>query len=503
MSRPHTYFDAFARIGKADEAHPAERWSLEHLRDEMELCGIGAALVAGQGEYGNERLCKELAGEPGLYPIWTLLPGSDASGIETVAVTSAVLPDAEQARQLSGSGKPLLLSMVDFPELSDIAAFCEANPELNVLLHDIHFGYAPKLPGFLNRAPNLHAALTQGNRFIEYIVGLGFEDRILFASNAPKRSAGAMRAMIDWGAVPEEAARKIAGGNLARLLGTGLAETFMEPADSLIAAAQQGGPLPCRVLDMHAHILEEGMDGHGAEQMLKGGPSGVRELARRMGVDGVATMSWIGLMDLDTEAGNRHVREAVEHDPGFFRGLPTFDVREKPPPDIRAEMERAFGDPRMVGVKPYYTFGMPFSDPRYDPVWEFAQEHGLYIGLHPTRFVFPSAEYNTDEFDSICSRYPQLKVMAYHSGFSFAVADTVIGLCKKHPNVYAEVTFSSIPGGVVEYLVEGCGADRVLYGSDQVMRDPRPQLGWVLYSRLDEGAKRRLLGENAEPLFRR
>jgi hypothetical protein len=38
---------------------------------------------------------------------------------------------------------------------------------------------------------------------------------------------------------------------------------------------------------------------------------------------------------------------------------------------------------------------------------------------------------------------------------------------------------------------------RVPHGSDLAVRDPRHQLGWVLFSRLPAAAKARMLGQNA------
>ena len=68
---------------------------------------------------------------------------------------------------------------------------------------------------------------------------------------------------------------------------------------------------------------------------------------------------------------------------------------------------------------------------------------------------------------------------------------------KKHPNVYAEITLTPVTAGIIEYLVKNAGADRVLYGSDLPMRDPRQQLGWVVYSRLPVAVKKKILAQNA------
>ena len=45
------------------------------------------------------------------------------------------------------------------------------------------------------------------------------------------------------------------------------------------------------------------------------------------------------------------------------------------------------------------------------------------------------------------------------------------------------------------------GDDRILYGTDSPMRDPRPQFGWVAWSRLPEASRRNILGRNFERLL--
>jgi len=53
-----------------------------------------------------------------------------------------------------------------------------------------------------------------------------------------------------------------------------------------------------------------------------------------------------------------------------------------------------------------------------------------------------------------------------------------------------------VTNGVIEYLVEQVGADRVLFGTDAPMRDPRPQATWLAFTRLRESDKKKIYGEN-------
>jgi predicted TIM-barrel fold metal-dependent hydrolase len=73
----------------------------------------------------------------------------------------------------------------------------------------------------------------------------------------------------------------------------------------------------------------------------------------------------------------------------------------------------------------------------------------------------------------------------------------------RYPNVDAQLTFTNVTNGVIEYLVDRCGADRVMFGTDTPMRDPRPQVGWLVFTRLSEPQKRLVFGENFRRLLER
>jgi len=78
---------------------------------------------------------------------------------------------------------------------------------------------------------------------------------------------------------------------------------------------------------------------------------------------------------------------------------------------------------------------------------------------------------------------------------------------QKHPNVFAEITFTAVTGGVIERMVNATSDQRVVYGSDLPMRDPRQQLGWVVFSDLPVESKIKILASNAaeiiQPCLRR
>ena len=69
------------------------------------------------------------------------------------------------------------------------------------------------------------------------------------------------------------------------------------------------------------------------------------------------------------------------------------------------------------------------------------------------------------------------------------------------PNYFLETCSTFRTPGVIEQLVEGAGADRVLYGSDIPLMDPRAQIGKIITAEIDEEAKKLVLGGNARRLL--
>jgi len=523
---PQMFFDAFTRIGVRPKDHGKHPWSLDHLLAEMQHCSISGALVTATSQtlydamHENLHLIDQLQPYDNLFPVWNVIPHWTDEFPEPAQLSQlmqqhdiravVIHPTTNNWNLLSVTSEPLLaelnrtktLTLISFRDETNVEVIekvAAKYPDLPILLRGAWWSQARSILPLIRHFSNLHIGFDhfQINLGLEWLVSKGCEDQLLFASNAPQMSAGAHRVYVDWADLPDETKTKIASGNLIRLLkGQAPPSECVNPdEDENMAAARHGKPLPALTLDMHAHILTEGVNGAGSGYCMQdGGPSGVRKLADRMGVDGIGVMSWIGTVGAHAERGNEHVSAALDADPDFFWGLATFDVMHEDAATMRKQMEQTFADHRFLGLKPYPQYGIAYDDPRYDCWWEFGNEHHLYCGLHPVKW------YKPDEFESICERFPNLTVVAYHCGASYEVADVVIDLAKRFKNFMIEPTLTPSCGGVIDYLVEGAGADRVMYGSDLPMRDPRQQLGWIVYSRLPLEQKKMVLGGNAKRL---
>ncbi len=88
-----------------------------------------------------------------------------------------------------------------------------------------------------------------------------------------------------------------------------------------------------------------------------------------------------------------------------------------------------------------------------------------------------------------------------HAGGRYEGHRAAAKLARSYPNVYMDLSGDSYSFGLVEWLVEQAGADRILFGSDLFMIDARTVMGRVLDADISSAAKALILGENAVRIF--
>ena len=526
---PALYFDAFTEIGPRRHKPIQQQWSLNHLLAEMQHCSISGALVAYTQSllydpmFGNRELIRMIADHPNLFPVWNVMPHQsgefpepeelgrlmDENRVRAVTIyprSNSWSWQADHSRVLlDWLSEQKILTIVTPAELgdwSDVSEFLHRFPDLPVLLRDTVWSQQRYVLPLLETHRNLHISFErlQINEGVEHVYKSGYSDRILFVSNAPTMSAGAHRTYLDYADIPDEARSQMAGGNLTRLL-KGLeppAAVDNRDEDELMAAVRRGQPVDAALLDMHMHILHEGLHGAGSTgyRMQNGDPEGVFNLVGRLGYNGGGIMSWDGVVSANAVSGNRAVEAALDLAPRGYWGLATFDPVHYTQSQLERMIPEQYADRRFIGMKPYSFYGVPFHDPKYDVWWEYGNEHGLYGLIHYSR---P----DHSEVQNLAGRFTNARWVIAHAGGNWNHSDRIISIMNSHSNVYGEVTLTPVHLGMIEYLVEGAGADRIMYGSDLPMRDPRQQLGWVVFSRLPVEVKRQILGRNAYKMIER
>jgi uncharacterized protein len=173
---------------------------------------------------------------------------------------------------------------------------------------------------------------------------------------------------------------------------------------------------------------------------------------------------------------------------GFAYVSPTMPERMIP------ELSRAMDELHFAAIKLYPPY-TPWSlnEAPWEPIYRFANARGLAIIFH----TGPEPQSLPKFVGDIAPHYPHANFVIGHAGNTPPERAQAIAAAQANSNVYLETSSTFRTPGVIEQLVNEAGADRVLYGSDLPLMDPRPQLGKIITAQLSEKAKRQILGENA------
>jgi predicted TIM-barrel fold metal-dependent hydrolase len=160
---------------------------------------------------------------------------------------------------------------------------------------------------------------------------------------------------------------------------------------------------------------------------------------------------------------------AVARYPDKFVGFAAVDPRR---PDYMELLRHAVEDLGLRGVKfgPIYN-GVPLSDPRMEPVYEYCVRHDLPLTMHMGTTFARNAPVDLGRaihVEPVALRHPELKMILAHMGHPWF--EDCIAVVRKQPNVYAEVSalfyrpwqYYNILIACQEYKV----TDKIFFGTD-------------------------------------
>lgn len=169
------------------------------------------------------------------------------------------------------------------------------------------------------------------------------------------------------------------------------------------------------------------------------------------------------------EGDDETTAAAVSAYPGKFVGFAAVDPRRADYMDL---LRHAVEDLGLRGVKfgPIYN-GVPLSDARLEPVYEYCTRHDLPLTLHMgTTFArnAPVELGRAIHVEPVAMRWPDLKIILAHMGHPWF--EECIVVARKQPNVYCEVSalfyrpwqYYNILVTAEEYRI----SDKIFFGTD-------------------------------------
>jgi len=238
------------------------------------------------------------------------------------------------------------------------------------------------------------------------------------------------------------------------------------------------------VIDAHQHIGNRSSIYHLPD-------SSTEELAAemdRLGVDQAITFSFAGITS-DYAYGNDICAHAVKTYPDKFIGFAVVNPHYHT--EIRDELDRC----RQLGLRGIKLISdyqrYPVEGPFLFPAYEYAHEHGLMILNHnwgPAPFLDRLAT----TFNKACF------IIGHYFGGNNVYGDVVAD----HENVY-QCTCAALNFGDTETMVESMPAERIVFGSDMPDLPLMFSLAPILYARISDEDKRKIIGLNAKAMIER
>ena len=241
------------------------------------------------------------------------------------------------------------------------------------------------------------------------------------------------------------------------------------------------------VIDFHGHVGR--WDSFGMDD----DPAAMLQAMDAVGIDQSCVFN---IFHADGTTANDSTAQFVEQHPDRFIGFAY--VSPLMPRRMMPELERAVDQLGLQAIKLYPPYTLfPLDNPIWDPIYDFAHQRGLVIIIHTG--TEPTA--HPRFLSQVAPRYPGAIFVAGHAGNVEPFRSQAIRAAQECPNVYLETCSSFRSPGVIEELVQNAGADRVLFGSDTPLMDPRSQIGKIITAAISDEAKRLILGENARRLL--
>jgi predicted TIM-barrel fold metal-dependent hydrolase len=519
------YIDCGVRLGRAAKREALVPYMPEELIREMEHCCVHAAMIENMASTGhsfvrgNAELFEIHSANPRLYPLITCPPtyqwetpeGAGYLSVQLDKGAKGVLMRPGPLRhdlnpvtleptvyELIKRDLPLVLTIEDttFPALRDVLA---AFPELKVLFLYSNWAFQRQLFPLLDRYPNLTVDLggNQANDLVDVIAKNFGVRRMVYSSGYPQRCVSGIKPLIEYSDLGEADKDLVAHGNACRLLGIdkALLQAYdvchMDDMEKTLTAGKPMSAWP--IIDIHAHVVDV-KDSTTCVMMFNADFDNIAKKIERLGVQKVAFTAWEGCYGAGARA-NDTVRQGIERYPDKFIGYATANPNYEGDIDNAIENHERHG---FLGIKPYSQMqGRKFNDPVYKPWFEYGNSRRLFALIHS------GDQATADQIDEIAPMYPDLTFLMAHSGLSWDGARINSALAKKHDNVMLELTYTTMTRGVVEFFVRENGSERVFYGTDLPMRDPGPQLAWVVFAEISFEDKLNITCRNAERLLKR
>ena len=391
-------------------------------------------------------------------------------------------------------------------DLNGIMDFSAEFPQVSIIFTNAMWVHYNKLYKLMESRPNIFVDTSMLHMYLtheHFIKSYGVE-RLIFGTGY-KSNNGASIASLAHAEISPDHAQLIAHGNLERMLGieSPLSGTRPVIGDRLwhrLLRHEQLGP---DIVDGHTHMSRTLVkwEDHAQTDIGSHAKQALRSMDR-MGVSSMIIAEYT-TYDPDLSIGKtwmeNHLSQYGDRFHGYFPGLAFVSINED---KLIPRIDDLFSRQYYVGLKMHNShWSIPVTDPRFEPVWKYADKHRLPILLHTWNDKYDAPGMLTD----IVTRYPNAIFILGHSGNADRIDAEMLTL--EHPNVYLEWCGSFLNPTDWRDTLDRLGNRRLVYGSDFISweeqwgHDPAWEMGRLLSLDVPDETLIPILGENMRKIL--
>lgn len=247
-----------------------------------------------------------------------------------------------------------------------------------------------------------------------------------------------------------------------------------------------------RIFDAHFHIGESRCTGIYIEPMSE---AESLALSKRCGIDKVAGIAMGAMGKNDTKKEVDWLVDLAEsRDDMFFYAW--YQPRQHQP--LMEQIAALKDHPLFMGVKIHPREDCAhLDDGGYDQFMEYCAVNDVAVLCH----TWDTEPMNRPRsFERYLAKYPEMKIILGHMGGTRAGCLDAMRMAREYKNVYCDINGSLYSELWLEELVKQAPEHKFIFSTDQTFNDPRPVLGRVLFSKIPDRLKEKILCENIEQL---
>jgi len=169
-------------------------------------------------------------------------------------------------------------------------------------------------------------------------------------------------------------------------------------------------------------------------------------------------------------------------------------------------LEKAAAKPGFLGVKIHPSFHKTTPESAlYDEVWRFVRDHDLTLLAHSwsVSTYNPAQAYATPErFRHYADKFPDVRLVLAHAGGRGNGRAEAVRTANEYKNVYLDFAGDIFCFKYLETMLDIVPHNKLIFGSDYPMFDPRANLSRVLLSGIGETAMAQVLCNNAVTAYK-